>query len=546
MRRVLVLIYALIFVDEVALLGIVPVLPVYTDQLGLTKSQAGLLLSAASLSIVIVSIPAGRLADRIGARRMTIAASTLIIVSMALQGAATGFVSLMGARLVFGCASGTLWAAGVSWLTDTAPEHRRASTLGAVVPVAGLGGMLGPLYTGVVTHHASARVAFVGIALAAVAVTAGLLLTPSGPPTPAQPPPLGRAVRVAYREHWIAAGIMIVLLGGLADGVVNLLAPLELTAEGFTSASTGVVLSIAAGLFIVSSAVATHRPRRLVSARAAGVAVLLQAASLGLVLANIAAGTGGLDGARTVALRRLGVHDRLPAERLRRASDGARHGHPERPAGACLGRRQLRRPAAGGCAGRERRRSRRLPGAGAHADRIRAVAPASPGRSRRTGAGPHPGAVILAVDQGTTGTTCLVVDPELRVAGRGYREIAQSYPRPGWVEHDPEEIWRTVVDGAARRCARRESRPATCGDRDHQPAGDGGALGPRDRPAGAPGDRVAGPADGGGLPAAAGGADPGAHRAGARPVLLGDQAPLAARRTPAPRAGSAFGTSTPG
>ena len=56
--------------------------------------------------------------------------------------------------------------------------------------------------------------------------------------------------------------------------------------------------------------------------------------------------------------------------------------------------------------------------------------------------------MILAIDQGTTGTTCLVVDGGLRIAGRGYRELAQSYPQPGWVEHDPEEILRTVHDAA--------------------------------------------------------------------------------------------------
>jgi glycerol kinase len=56
--------------------------------------------------------------------------------------------------------------------------------------------------------------------------------------------------------------------------------------------------------------------------------------------------------------------------------------------------------------------------------------------------------VILAIDQGTTGTTCLVVDDELRLRGRGYRELPQHFPRPGWVEHDPEEIWATVVGAA--------------------------------------------------------------------------------------------------
>jgi len=53
--------------------------------------------------------------------------------------------------------------------------------------------------------------------------------------------------------------------------------------------------------------------------------------------------------------------------------------------------------------------------------------------------------VILAIDQGTTGTTCLAVDDDLRAVGRGYQEIAQSFPAPGRVEHDPEEIWSSVL-----------------------------------------------------------------------------------------------------
>lgn len=53
--------------------------------------------------------------------------------------------------------------------------------------------------------------------------------------------------------------------------------------------------------------------------------------------------------------------------------------------------------------------------------------------------------MILAIDQGTTGTTCIVVDDSLSPVGRGYREIAQHFPEPGWVEHDPEEIWSSVL-----------------------------------------------------------------------------------------------------
>ncbi len=49
--------------------------------------------------------------------------------------------------------------------------------------------------------------------------------------------------------------------------------------------------------------------------------------------------------------------------------------------------------------------------------------------------------MILAIDQGTTGTTCLVFDVEGRVAGRAYSEFEQHFPQPGWVEHDAAEIW---------------------------------------------------------------------------------------------------------
>lgn len=48
---------------------------------------------------------------------------------------------------------------------------------------------------------------------------------------------------------------------------------------------------------------------------------------------------------------------------------------------------------------------------------------------------------VLAIDQGTTGTTCLVVTEDGRVAGRGYSEFTQHFPQPGWVEHDAGEIW---------------------------------------------------------------------------------------------------------
>jgi glycerol kinase len=57
--------------------------------------------------------------------------------------------------------------------------------------------------------------------------------------------------------------------------------------------------------------------------------------------------------------------------------------------------------------------------------------------------------LILAIDQGTTGTTAMLFDRAGRVRGRGYREITQHYPRPGWVSHDADEIWRESMAAVA-------------------------------------------------------------------------------------------------
>jgi glycerol kinase len=62
---------------------------------------------------------------------------------------------------------------------------------------------------------------------------------------------------------------------------------------------------------------------------------------------------------------------------------------------------------------------------------------------------------VLAIDQGTTGSTALVVSAEGRVVGRGYREIPQHYPKPGWVEHDAMDILEQTI--AASREALKEA-----------------------------------------------------------------------------------------
>ena len=124
--------------------------------------------------------------------------------------------------------------------------------------------------------------------------------------------------------------------------------------------------------------------------------------------------------------------------------------------------------------------------------------------------------------------------------GSAQREFAQHYPASGWVEHDPEDIWRTTVETARQALAaaglggRRHRR-----HRHHQPARDLRRLGPAHRQADPPRHRLAGPAHRRHVPhpeASRARADgDGQDRPAARPLLLGHQDRLAAR----PRRGRA-------
>jgi glycerol kinase len=60
---------------------------------------------------------------------------------------------------------------------------------------------------------------------------------------------------------------------------------------------------------------------------------------------------------------------------------------------------------------------------------------------------------VLALDQGTTSSRAIVFGADLQIAGLAQREFAQHYPASGWVEHDPEDIWRTTVETARQALA---------------------------------------------------------------------------------------------
>jgi len=79
-----------------------------------------------------------------------------------------------------------------------------------------------------------------------------------------------------------------------------------------------------------------------------------------------------------------------------------------------------------------------------------------------------PAMSVLAIDAGTTGVTALVVTEDGRLSARGYAEFAQHFPRPGWVEHDPAEIWAATLTACEQALDSAAQRPVTIGITDQR------------------------------------------------------------------------------
>jgi MFS family permease len=284
MRRAVVPIYALFLLETLTWIAMVPLAPTYADEFGLTGVETGAILAAASLAALVAALPLGVLADRFGAREVTLASAGLFTLATLGQGVADDVWSLLIARAAFGAAFGALWGAGASWLSNSLSDERRAGALAAATTVAGVGFTIGPVFAGVVADRFETGTPFVLLAVAAAAVTISLFSVPAVRVTDVATQSLRETLRVVRRDELVLAGIAIIVLIGLVGGGVNLLVPLQLKANGVSAAEIGLLFSAASAVYTVVSAVVARLGERSATLRVGGVSALLTGLTIVLVL----------------------------------------------------------------------------------------------------------------------------------------------------------------------------------------------------------------------------------------------------------------------
>jgi MFS family permease len=274
------LIYALILASAAAQFALIPVMPVYAHRLGLSGFQEGMVLGATGLASLAVSVPAGTLSDRFGARRITLAAGVLMASAMLAQALAGSFGALLASRLAFGVGYGMVWTAGLCWLAAAAGGP---PALGGSVASAGIGGVAGPAASGALTQHLGLSVPLLAAAAGFAVITAGLAVLRL-PPIPAAPRPAAAAgLRAAARDRDIIGAAAAVVTAGLSTGVCALLVPAQLHAAGASPGQIGLDFGAAGVLFAAGSALTVAAGRRAVKLPVicAGITAVAAALSLG-------------------------------------------------------------------------------------------------------------------------------------------------------------------------------------------------------------------------------------------------------------------------
>ena len=244
MRRLYLLVAAVILVDTMFYAAITPLLPQYSDDLGLSKTGAGILSASYAAGTLVAALPSGWLAAKIGFKRAMLVGLALLGVSSVVFAFAQSVVLLDIARFAEGVGGACAWTGGLAWLIAAAPADRRGELIGAALAAAIFGILLGPVIGGIASVIGP-EIVFSAVGVIAAALAARVLSFEAPQPRPV--PPL-RAVAKAILTRPVLFAFWLVILPSMLSGLFDVLVPLRLDALGASAVAVGAAFFAAAAL----------------------------------------------------------------------------------------------------------------------------------------------------------------------------------------------------------------------------------------------------------------------------------------------------------
>src|SRR3954462_11178837 len=167
MRKLLLLVSAVVLVDTSFYAAITPLLPDLTEEFGLSKSGAGVLAAAYPIGTFVGGLPGGWMAARVGVRPTVLAGLALMVLSSVAVAFASSILVLDIARFVQGVGGAASWAGAMGWLAGAAPPSKRGQLIGSAMGAAIAGALFGPVL-GVLADVVGFEVVFCGVGLVGV------------------------------------------------------------------------------------------------------------------------------------------------------------------------------------------------------------------------------------------------------------------------------------------------------------------------------------------------------------------------------------------
>lgn len=260
MRRLLLLVGAVVMVDTMFFSAITPLLPTYAERFDLGKTGAGILSGSYAAGTVLGTLPSGWLAVRAGSRPTLLIGLMLMATSSVCFAFADSIVLLDATRFVDGIGGACAWAGGMGWLLTVTPAEQRGTTIGKAMSAALAGVLLGPVL-GAVAQGVGPEVPFSVVGLFAATLAAVALRMPA--PARSTLAVVERPYVTAVREARVRLGAWLVLVPALVFGTVEVLAPLALDDLGASGLAIGAVFLIAAGVEGVAQVFAGRATDRL-------------------------------------------------------------------------------------------------------------------------------------------------------------------------------------------------------------------------------------------------------------------------------------------
>lgn len=234
----------MVLVDTVFYAALTPLVPYFTDELGLSKSQVGILSGVFGAGVLLGSAPGGYLAVRLGVRPTALAGLILMSVASLFFGFASGAWELVALRLAAGFGSALSWVSALTWLTAQTPEERRGQMLGTLASAAVMGALLGPALGGVAATI-GVPLAFSLVCGVGLAVALWARVTPAPGPSPLERKSFVRVFAAVF-EPRLTTGLLLIGFSPLLFGVLTVLTPLTLSGFGWGAAAIGGVFLVAA------------------------------------------------------------------------------------------------------------------------------------------------------------------------------------------------------------------------------------------------------------------------------------------------------------